>query len=801
MTPGKKIVWPSALVLVACSAWLLTMLGSEPASMAGGSTSDGLSLQTVERARERTTFDAGDVDAPANKSTTRSEVTPEDASGLWIRVVDRDGNPVAGIPVGVEGAVDATSARESQRREFAAIVQAQQEIEGRLARAARNDAALSIDPAPGDSDDAHAALERLRQRQAELTRTRYLLDRQIAGQSWSSRQVLSGEDEPHVDVRKTSIRFFDGGAVRLDHEPATAIRVRRRPGLPWRGMTNHEGRVRVGRRFDSNATLRAVFDFPTLSDHGVVWPPTTEDEPLVREVTLQLPAIVRHETRFLDDLPGASKRCWKGRLVVVIPNANATTYESSEPFEAIQGARTWIAEQGMSVQVHAYLNRSFSPYLVIPLVGEPTPDGVERQTVRASDHLAHVTVRILDPTGEPVPLATAALMQADATVWSAEPDGSGTTETATLEGDEHGVAGFLLDARPGVFHHRHLHITNARGARNRYGGRIERTYSTQRLNIRQGGNDAGLVASNDRLRLAEAARKKNDPATGEPLRAWLDLTSPFAPGSTVDLGTITLGQGPILMEGVVVDDIGAPVADATVRLLSPTQRLRLLSELTTDERGAFCFRGLSPWEDLRLDVRAEQDVLSEYPEFARGSQGLRIVLRRTGSVLLHVSVPYELLVNRRTLKLALCSETTGQWQSESLLATDDARIQRLLPGSYEAFLTLHGTRLAGPTFLRIQPGMETPCTAFAGLNLRNSVTPVTIRLVGPGATKLHGRRLRIVGHESSQLRYTPTYSTNREGVETFLVPTCWTDLELDVGGLGKRPIRMTADVQEIHVPR
>ncbi len=108
----------------------------------------------------------------------------------------------------------------------------------------------------------------------------------------------------------------------------------------------------------------------------------------------------------------------------------------------------------------------------------------------------------------------------------------------------------------------------------------------------------------------------------------------LAEGEARDL-TVALEAG-VLIEGVVVDDRGVPVAAATV--FAPTRRA-LDPEATTDADGRFVLAGLTSGKTYELRVIADAHVGVSSDPVQAPAEGVRIVARREGRVRAHLVLP------------------------------------------------------------------------------------------------------------------------------------------------------------------
>lgn len=148
-----------------------------------------------------------------------------------------------------------------------------------------------------------------------------------------------------------------------------------------------------------------------------------------------------------------------------------------------------------------------------------------------------------------------------------------------------------------------------------------------------------------RRRAPLAALEASAPLPGDARNGWLPL------------GDLVLREAPVLAEGLVLDELGKPVAGAHFELEGPVmfgdartpswwQGLPSTEGVLSDERGAFAIHGANSAAELHLRaVLAE--ARSPQISFAPGARGLALQLRRPGSVsgrvLLDPGVPAERL--------------------------------------------------------------------------------------------------------------------------------------------------------------
>jgi len=239
------------------------------------------------------------------------------------------------------------------------------------------------------------------------------------------------------------------------------------------------------------------------------------------------------------------------------------------------------------------------------------------------------------------------------------------------------------------------------------------------------------------------------------------------PGERRELGTIVLGDLPPLCSGVVVDDLGAPVADAQLKLQrremppnapgrppeaqrDPWQDLPLLAT-RSDADGLFSIGGELPRGDLRVLADTGRHFADSAPVRLPGQQ-VRIVLQRNGVLRGRVLLPEWIPDGSVTLTLrpfdpALRARDT---KSIGLQRRGGGRftLEPLRPGRYDAVVAVRNLPepLCVLADLFVTPG-ETRDGRLRPLDLRQSLFRYRLRAVGPG-----GRPLPVDGPIVARLR-------------------------------------------------
>lgn len=240
-------------------------------------------------------------------------------------------------------------------------------------------------------------------------------------------------------------------------------------------------------------------------------------------------------------------------------------------------------------------------------------------------------------------------------------------------------------------------------------------------------------------------------------RVWFRA---LANGERRELGTIHLGPLPPLCSGVVVDDLGTPVADAPVQLQKknpepagaaasqrnqsepppdPWRPLPLL-ETRTDAEGRFALFGELPRGELRVRADTDQHFADSAPLRAIGQQ-LRIVLQRNGILRGRVLLPEWLSDGTASLQLRPVDAALRARETRTVplgrRGGGRFQVEPLRPGSYDALVTVRN--LAAPLCtvenLFVPPGLVRDAR-FQPLDLRQSLFRYRLRAVDFGGNPL-----------------------------------------------------------------
>ncbi len=250
----------------------------------------------------------------------------------------------------------------------------------------------------------------------------------------------------------------------------------------------------------------------------------------------------------------------------------------------------------------------------------------------------------------------------------------------------------------------------------------------------------------DRSNAPHALELRLPAADGATLGLRRDLGA-LAPTERRELGTLRLTGLPVLAFGVVVDDAGQPVPDATIRL----QRYALvkdretwanatLAAAVTAPDGTFELLGNPPPGQLRVHADARGHFAGASPPIVPGGQ-LRIALDRAGALAGRVLLPGWMPNDAATLHLRprLDAQKEG---ATGLQARGGGRfrIGNLRPGVYDAEIRVRNLPDAAVRLdaVVIGPG-DNRDPRLQPIDLRQSVFRYRLNAVGPaGRVPLDG---------------------------------------------------------------
>ena len=224
---------------------------------------------------------------------------------------------------------------------------------------------------------------------------------------------------------------------------------------------------------------------------------------------------------------------------------------------------------------------------------------------------------------------------------------------------------------------------------------------------------------------------------------WVvDLPPSFTEG-TRDLGVHRLQEQPVLLRGRVLDSGGEPVAGAEIRTLQPERRggeekwSRYISysyAIFSDRAGAWCIRGRSLAERLRVGAFKQGLGASTNVPATPGTRGIELVLPGSGAVAGRLVVAREVYLRRRLYRLRLVEKeiwNQGSNRPERRISPDGSFTWTdLLPGIYELQVRVHGEGedpLVAVPGIRVVPGRTNRDPSIQGIDLRGRTEEVLVR--------------------------------------------------------------------------
>lgn len=236
-----------------------------------------------------------------------------------------------------------------------------------------------------------------------------------------------------------------------------------------------------------------------------------------------------------------------------------------------------------------------------------------------------------------------------------------------------------------------------------------------------------------------------------------------------DVGLVILRPPPLLVAGVVVDQLGVPIADALVSLHVLTvdddgrERWNRVADLDTrsDENGAFHVTAWSPDGALGVRASSRDHVRAEIVPCAAGAANLRLELIGAGAIAGTLEAPTSVDVRRFTL-LAVpgaprVDDLRTLWRAANGRArprrgSGDFRIDRLEPGSYTVcvlFEDLPGV-LVALGGIRVATGEVARPAGLDPVDLRSVLRVFDLRLLFADGRPVPWARLRwrAAGDES-----------------------------------------------------
>lgn len=219
---------------------------------------------------------------------------------------------------------------------------------------------------------------------------------------------------------------------------------------------------------------------------------------------------------------------------------------------------------------------------------------------------------------------------------------------------------------------------------------------------------------------------------------------PIGPGMRRDLGSLVLRNLEEVARGVVVDDLGIPVLNASVRLQQFVQRGDKadwvdapLARTSTDSEGRFRLACPVPPAAIRLQVQAANHFAKETDPFAPGIE-LAIQLDRHGVLVGCILLPE--WMPRDAATLTLVSQNDRKRNRTVPLRTrrnGQFAVGALVPDRYDLTITVRN--FSEPLFqlggIQVAPG-DNRDPRLANLDLRNWLYRYALTAVGPRGEQL-----------------------------------------------------------------
>lgn len=168
---------------------------------------------------------------------------------------------------------------------------------------------------------------------------------------------------------------------------------------------------------------------------------------------------------------------------------------------------------------------------------------------------------------------------------------------------------------------------------------------------------------------------------GEDLEAGLPLPQPWRKGET-DLGDLRLLAAPLLVGGVVLDDAGAPIVGAELRISGVDER-----PYRSDAEGRFAIRVRNTPDEAALDVSSRSHLPAAAIPFRPGTADLIVRLAAAGAIA--GALDHDPLVVRAHFSIACVERGTGTRRVVPIWGRQ-FEIPSLAPGRYDVGLQLAG---------------------------------------------------------------------------------------------------------------
>ena len=237
----------------------------------------------------------------------------------------------------------------------------------------------------------------------------------------------------------------------------------------------------------------------------------------------------------------------------------------------------------------------------------------------------------------------------------------------------------------------------------------------------------------------------------------------ITPGEEVDLGRVIVDRGPLLVGGVVVDERGRPqplaIIEVTGRPKSTEnargrRRPRPIQHMEVcDEEGRFRLFATARAELIYEIAAAAGTVKAPAVPFEPGTQDLRLVARRTGSLAGRIRLAHPELGPGLTLTLSRrFPDGSPSIVGLNVETDDDGRIlvKNLAEGDYVLRIRAGPMETLITEGLHVEPGETTRPAAIADLVVGQDLFPAAVQVRDEAGAPIPGARIQAI-HEVERL--------------------------------------------------
>ncbi len=263
---------------------------------------------------------------------------------------------------------------------------------------------------------------------------------------------------------------------------------------------------------------------------------------------------------------------------------------------------------------------------------------------------------------------------------------------------------------------------------------------------------------------------------------------------STDLGDITLEEVPLLVSGTVEDADGNPVAGAFIGIQPMPNRpngyqgwsIDMGGSVTTNRKGEFVVYGTCSDDEFSLQVVRVPNFLNERIEAHKGQEGIRVLLRKGGTLKAHVVLPGSLTSDDLRINLKANDKDKRYLNLEK---DGTLRAERLEPGAYDLEIALKNSRRA---LLYSKKSIHLAAGATVDLGeiiLKTKGNTVTLNLLEPKLRGMSSRRPRaeiyrveVVARRPGTEEVIARISMWRDAKKTTFLPEVPCDLTVSCSG-------------------